>query len=157
MHLPLGFMVHRAPLSLRQIDRYLRRTAPWEVEIIVLTCADRLATGRARIGVDPPPPRPGPRGDGRPLRPERPRPGGAAARRRRGGGGPGPPPGPWLAELLDQLREEQVVGAVRTRDEALRFAGRWAASYSAEGGPRLEGMAVGSTSTDCLKNRKGAL
>ena len=29
-----------------------------------------------------------------------------------------------------QLREEQVVGAVRTRDEALRFARRWAASHS---------------------------
>ena len=43
-HLPLGFMVHRTPLSMRQIDRYLRRTAPWEVEIILLTCADRLAT-----------------------------------------------------------------------------------------------------------------
>ena len=27
-HLPLGFMVHRTPLSLRQIDRYLRATAP---------------------------------------------------------------------------------------------------------------------------------
>ncbi|HEX2507557.1 MAG TPA: HD domain-containing protein, partial [Miltoncostaeaceae bacterium] len=37
MHLPLGFMVHRTPLSLRQIDRYLRATAPWEVEIIVLS------------------------------------------------------------------------------------------------------------------------
>ena len=44
MHLPLGFMVHRTPLSLRQIDRYLRATAPWEVEIIVLSVADRLAT-----------------------------------------------------------------------------------------------------------------
>ena len=44
MHLPLGFMVHRTPLSLRQIDRYLRSTAPWEVEIIVLSVADRLAT-----------------------------------------------------------------------------------------------------------------
>ena len=43
-HLPLGFMVHRTPLSLRQIDRYLRATAPSEVEIIVLSVADRLAT-----------------------------------------------------------------------------------------------------------------
>ena len=43
-HLPLGFMVHRMPLSLRQIDRYLRRTAPAEVEEIVLSVADRLAT-----------------------------------------------------------------------------------------------------------------
>ena len=43
-HLPLGFLVHRTPLSLRQIDRYLRATAPSEVEIIVLSVADRLAT-----------------------------------------------------------------------------------------------------------------
>jgi tRNA nucleotidyltransferase/poly(A) polymerase len=132
MHLPLGFMVHRTPLSLRQIDRYLRATAPWEVEIIVLSAADRLATRGPRTSesavrrhlalareimdvhfelVDRGPVRPLLAGDE------------AAADL-------GRPPGPWLAELLDQLREEQVVGAVRTRDEALRFARRWAASHS---------------------------
>ena len=132
MHLPLGFMVHRTPLSLRQIDRYLRSTAPWEVEIIVLSVADRLATRGPRTSpssvqrhlalarevmdahfeiVDRGPVRPLLAGDE------------AAADL-------GRPPGPWLAELLDQLREEQVVGAVRTRDEALRFARRWAASHS---------------------------
>ena len=39
--------VHGAPhppVASRQIDRYLRATAPWEVEIIVLSVADRLAT-----------------------------------------------------------------------------------------------------------------
>jgi tRNA nucleotidyltransferase/poly(A) polymerase len=132
MHLPLGFMVHRTPLSLRQIDRYLRATAPWEVEIIVLSAADRLATHGPRTSesairrhlalarevmdvhfdlVDRGPMRPLLAGDE------------AAADL-------GRPPGPWLSELLDQLREEQVVGAVRTRDEALRFARRWGASHS---------------------------
>jgi hypothetical protein len=41
----------------------------------------------------------------------------------------GRPPGPWLAELLAQLREEQVVGTVRTREQALRFARRWSADH----------------------------
>ena len=127
MHLPLGFMVHRTPLSLRQIDRYLRSTAPWEVEIIVLSVADRLATRGPRTSessirrhlalarevmdvhfdlVDRGPVRPLLAGDE------------VAADL-------GRPPGPWLAELLDRLREEQVVGAVRTRGQALDFVRRW--------------------------------
>lgn len=132
MHLPLGFMVHRQPLSLRQIDRYLRATAPWEVEIIVLSVADRLATRGPRTSessirrhlalarevmdayfdlVDRGPVRPLLAGDE------------AAADLGRA-------PGPWLAELLDRLREEQVVGAVRTHDQALRFARRWIAGIA---------------------------
>jgi putative nucleotidyltransferase with HDIG domain len=127
MHLPLGFMVHRTPLSLRQIDRYLRRTAPWEVEVIVLSAADRLATRGPRTPgsavsrhlalarevmdvhfdlVD--------RGPFRPLLP-----GDRIAAEL------GRAPGPWLAELMEQLREEQVVGAVRTPAQALAFARRW--------------------------------
>jgi putative nucleotidyltransferase with HDIG domain len=129
LHLPLGFLVHRTPLSLRQIDRYLRATAPAEVEIILLSAADRLATrgpqaSESSIGrhlalaremmdahfalVDRGPVRPLVSGDQ------------LAAHLGRA-------PGPWLAALLDALREEQVVGAVRTRDQALRFAARWAA------------------------------
>jgi poly(A) polymerase len=126
-HLPLGFMVHRTPLSLRQIDRYLRLTAPSEAEIIVLSVADRLATRGPRTSrsaierhlvlarevmdahfslVDRPPPRPLLAGDEV-----------AAAL--------GRPPGPWLAPLLDALREGQTVGVLRTRDQALRFARGW--------------------------------
>jgi putative nucleotidyltransferase with HDIG domain len=129
-HLPLGFMVHREPLSLRQIDRYLRRTAPAEIEVIVLTVADRLATAgpmtrpsaitrhlalaRQVAGVhfdlvD--------RGPIRPLVP-----GDALAR------AAGRPPGPWLTELLAALREEQLVGAVRSAEEAEEFARRWVPS-----------------------------
>jgi poly(A) polymerase len=126
LHLPLGFLVNRTPLSLRQIDRYLRATAPWEVEIILLSVADRLATRGPRTSASAvarhlalarevmdvhfaladAPVQPLLAGDE------------VAADL-------GRPPGPWLAELLDQLREEQVVGAVRTRDEALIFARRW--------------------------------
>jgi poly(A) polymerase len=47
-HLALGFLVHRQPLSLRDMDRYLRATSPVEVELIVLSVADRLATNGPR-------------------------------------------------------------------------------------------------------------
>jgi putative nucleotidyltransferase with HDIG domain len=43
-HLVLGFLVHERPLDRAQVYRYLRRTAPVEVEVTVLSCADRLAT-----------------------------------------------------------------------------------------------------------------
>jgi poly(A) polymerase len=128
-HLPLGFMVHRTPLSLRQIDRYLRATAPSEVEIIVLSVADRLATRGERTSrsaidrhlvlarevmdehfrlVDRGPQAPLIAGDEL-----------AEAL--------GRDPGPWLAPLLDALREGQVVGVLRTREQALRFARAWRA------------------------------
>jgi tRNA nucleotidyltransferase/poly(A) polymerase len=126
-HLPLGFLVHREPLSLRQIWRYLRATRPCEVDIIVLSVADRLATRGPRTRetaiarhlalarqvvdvhfrlVD--------RG---PVRPEIP--GDELARVL------GRPLGPWLSELITRLEEEQVVGAVRSPDDAVRFARSW--------------------------------
>jgi putative nucleotidyltransferase with HDIG domain len=43
-HLVLGFLVHERPLDRRAVHRYLRRTAPVEVEVTLLSCADRLAT-----------------------------------------------------------------------------------------------------------------
>jgi putative nucleotidyltransferase with HDIG domain len=137
LHLPLGFLVHRTPLSLRQIDRYLRATAPAEIEVIVLSAADRLATRGPRASessiarhlalarevldvhlalVDRGPVRPLLAGDE--LAEEL-----------------GRDPGPWLAELLDALREEQVVGAVRTRPQALAFARRWAKRFPADSRP----------------------
>jgi poly(A) polymerase len=48
-HLVLGFLVHERPLDRRDVYRYLRRTAPVEVEVTLLSCADRLAT-RGRKG-----------------------------------------------------------------------------------------------------------
>jgi hypothetical protein len=122
LHLPLGFLVHRTPLSLRQIDRYLRRTAPWEVEIILLTCADRLATrGRgSEVAIrrhlvlarevmdayftlrDRGPVTPLLAGDEIARELDR-------------------APGPWLAEVVDALREGQVVGVIRTDAQARRF------------------------------------
>ncbi len=127
-HLALGFMVHRQPLSLRQIVRYLDRTSPADVELIVLSCADRLATNGPRTT----PPQierhldvarqvtrqmimlaergtPAPLLDGREIL--------ALV---------GRDPGPWTAALVRALREEQIIGRVRTRTQAERFARDWA-------------------------------
>jgi putative nucleotidyltransferase with HDIG domain len=43
-HLRLGFLVHSMPLSRRQIYRYLLDTDPVQVDVTVLSVADRLAT-----------------------------------------------------------------------------------------------------------------
>lgn len=43
-HLRLGFMVHEMPLSRRAIYRYLHDCAPVQVDVTVLSVADRLAT-----------------------------------------------------------------------------------------------------------------
>jgi poly(A) polymerase len=43
-HLILGFLVHERPLSAVDVYRYLDRTSPVEVEVTLLSCADRLAT-----------------------------------------------------------------------------------------------------------------
>jgi putative nucleotidyltransferase with HDIG domain len=43
-HLRLGFLVHEAPLTRRVVYRYLRECAPVQVDVTVLSIADRLAT-----------------------------------------------------------------------------------------------------------------
>ncbi len=43
-HLVLGFLVHQRPLDARTMHSYLRRTEPVEVEVTLLSCADRMAT-----------------------------------------------------------------------------------------------------------------
>ena len=43
-HLVLGFLVHERPLDRRTVYRYLERCEPVEVEVTLLSCADRLAT-----------------------------------------------------------------------------------------------------------------
>lgn len=43
-HLRLGFLVHERPLSRRQVHDYLRRCEPVEVDVSLLSVADRLAT-----------------------------------------------------------------------------------------------------------------
>jgi tRNA nucleotidyltransferase/poly(A) polymerase len=123
-HLVLGFLVHERPLSRERIYQYLERCQPVEVEVTLLTCADRLATrgqnaedaikkhldlARELMAealawrADPPEP---------PLR------GGELAEEL------GIDPGPELGELLARLREARFTGEAETREEAVALARR---------------------------------
>jgi poly(A) polymerase len=120
-HLTLGFLTRRRPLDRRAAHRYGRATAPWTLDSIVLSLADRLVTrGRwskqrhlrvhaetaaeliglhLELEADPPPPL---------LR-------GDEIARATG------VRGPRIGELVQALAEEQAAGTVTTRDEALAF------------------------------------
>ena len=124
-HLVLGFMVHERPLSRAAVYRYMTACSPVEVEVTVLSCADRLATrGRkadAAIAAHldlarevmaealawrrDGPPRPPVRGDE--LAEEL-----------------GVPAGPEIGALLARLTEAAFTGEARTREEALALARR---------------------------------
>ncbi len=123
-HLRLGFLVHESqPLSRRTVFAYLRATDPVEVDVTLLSVADRLATrgDRAQEAIAAHlavaegmlgdalrwraqgPPRPLLRGD-------------ELAREL------GLAPGPRLGALLEQLAEAQFAGEVATREQALAHA-----------------------------------
>jgi poly(A) polymerase len=124
-HLVLGFLVHERPLGRRGIFRYLAGTSPVEVEVTLLSCADRLATrGRRaeeateahlelarelmRAALDW-------REHGTPPVPIR---GDELAREL------GIEPGPELGRLLAELTEAAYAGEVTTRDQAIAAARR---------------------------------
>jgi poly(A) polymerase len=122
-HLVLGFLVHERPLSRRAIYRYLTTCEPVEVEVTVLSCADRLATRGKNAGPaieahldlarelmhealawrEAGPPELPLRGDEL-----------AAA--------VGIDPGPELGVLIAQLREARFAGEAATREEAVELA-----------------------------------
>jgi putative nucleotidyltransferase with HDIG domain len=131
-HLVLGFLVHERPLSREGIYRYLERCQPVEVEVTLLTCADRLATrgknaedaiaahlelarelmGEAlRYRANPPEPA---------VR------GGELAQEL------GIEPGPELGELLGRLREASFTGEAQTPAEALALARRLRGEHSTQ-------------------------
>jgi poly(A) polymerase len=121
-HLRLGFLVHEMPLSRRVIYRYLRACDPVQVDVTVLSVADRLATrgdrsegaiakhlrladqmlGESLDWVNHPP-RPPLRGDelARAL---------------------DVTPGPELGRILGELEEDSFAGEIRSRDEAVERA-----------------------------------
>ncbi|MDQ6777772.1 MAG: HDIG domain-containing protein [Actinomycetota bacterium] len=121
-HLRLGFLVHATPLTRRAIYRYLRASEPVEVDVTLLSIADRLATRGARADqsiachlelagelVD----------EGLRWRAGRPAPivrGDELARHLRLG------PGPELGTLLCELEEAAFAGEVSTPDEAMALA-----------------------------------
>lgn len=125
-HLRPGMLVHRQPLSERDFYGYLTAAEPVEVDVVLLSVADRLATrGRkaersianhmAVVGE---------------LLPR-------ALDWRDGGGAPAPllrgddlakelglTPGPEIGRLLAAMREAQYTGEVATREQALELARR---------------------------------
>jgi poly(A) polymerase len=124
-HLRLGFLVHEQPLSRRHVYRYLRACEPVELEVTLLTVADRLATRGERTREEAvqqhlalargmagealawraSPPRPPLRGDDliREL---------------------GLEPGPRVGELLELLREAAFAGEISSREQALELVRR---------------------------------
>jgi poly(A) polymerase len=124
-HLVLGFLVHECPLDRRAVYRYLTRTSPVEVEVTLLSCADRLATRgknaeratRAHLELADElmaaalewrragPPRLPIRGD-------------ELAREA------GIEPGPELGRVLAELQEAAYAGEIATRDDAVAAARR---------------------------------
>jgi len=123
-HLRLGFLVHEPqPLARRTAYTYLRACEPVEVDVTLLSVADRLATrgDRAQEAIDAHmrvaqgmlkdalrwraegPPRPLWRGDEliREL---------------------GIPVGPQVGELLEELAAGQYAGELQTREQALAYA-----------------------------------
>ncbi len=121
-HLRLGFLVHEMPLSPRALYGYLRTCDPVQVEVTLLSVADRLATrGRnseqaisrhlelarqlmpAALAWRQAPPRPPLRGDElvREL---------------------GLQPGPELGRVLAELELEAFAGELQDRDQALQRA-----------------------------------
>jgi putative nucleotidyltransferase with HDIG domain len=123
-HLVLGFLVHEPqPLARRTVFAYLRRCAPVEVDVTLLSVADRLATRgeRARESIDAH------------LRLAQALLGDAL--RWRADGPPAPllrgdelaaelglATGPRVGELLEELAAAQYAGEVSTRAQALAFA-----------------------------------
>ena len=122
-HLRLGFLVHERPLSRRLVHGYLRACQPVEVDVTVLSVADRLATRGRKAGeaiaahlevagellgaaLDwraSGPPAPLLRGDEL-------------------AGALGIERGPDLGRLLAEIEAAQYAGDVRCRDDAVRLA-----------------------------------
>jgi poly(A) polymerase len=122
-HLRLGFLVHEPqPLSRRTVFGYLRACTPVEVDVTLLSAADRLATrgDRARESIDAHvgvasglladalswraegPPRPLIRGDEL-------------------AGELGIPLGPLVGELFEELAEAQYAGELSTREQSVIY------------------------------------
>ena len=124
-HLILGFLVHERPLDRRAVYRYLTRTSPVEVEVTLLSCADRLATrGRnAERAID------AHLELARELMPaalewRRARPAAAPAPRRRAGARGGHRARPRAGPRPGELREAAYAGEIEDRDDAVELARR---------------------------------
>jgi putative nucleotidyltransferase with HDIG domain len=122
-HLRLGFLVHSRPLDRRTIHRYLVACAPVEVDVTLLSVADRLAT----LGDNAEP------AVAAHLEVAHEVLAAALAWRAEGNRTPlvrgdelaaalGMEPGPRLGELLAAIDEAAYAGEISTRDEAIELA-----------------------------------
>ena len=124
-HLVLGFLVRDRPLDRRGVYRYLKRTSPVEVEVTLLSCADRLATrgknaeraidAHLELAEELMPAALDWRRDGPPRLPVR---GDELAAEL------GIEPGPELGRLLAELEEAAYAGEVADRGQAVELARR---------------------------------
>jgi len=124
-HLVLGFLVHEGPLDRRAVYRYLTRTSPVEVEVTLLSCADRLATrgknaeraidAHLELAKELMPAALEWRRSGPPRLPLR---GDELAREL------GIEPGPELGRLLAELEEAAYAGEIADREEAVELGRR---------------------------------
>jgi poly(A) polymerase len=120
--LRLGFLVHRTPLSRRELYNYLVACAPVAVDVTLLSVADRLATRGANaepaidahlrlaaevmpaaLAFEADPPRPPVRGDELAV-------------------ALGITPGPQLGALLAELQAAAYAGEIDGREDALGLA-----------------------------------
>jgi len=124
-HLVLGFLVRERPLDRRAVYRYLKRTSPVEVEVTLLSCADRLATrgenaeraidAHLELAKELLPAALEWRRTGPPRLPLR---GDELAREL------GIEPGPALGRILAELEEAAYAGEIAGRDDAVELARR---------------------------------
>jgi poly(A) polymerase len=129
-HLRLGFLVHQRPLPPRTVYRYLATCEPVEVDVTVLSVADRLAT----LG------RNSERAVARHLELAREMLAAALEWRRNRPRSPvagdelvralGIAPGPQLGRLLAELTEASYAGELDTAESALAHARAWLAGDS---------------------------
>jgi len=122
-HLRLGFLVHERPLSRRAIYAYLRTCEPVEVDVTVLSIADRLATRGRRAD----------EAIAKHLELAQELLGEALAFRAAGPRSPlvrgdelaralGVLPGPALGRVLEELDAARFAGEISTREEAIAHA-----------------------------------
>jgi putative nucleotidyltransferase with HDIG domain len=124
-HLVLGFLVHERPLDRRAVYRYLTRTHPVEVEVTLLSCADRLATrgknaeraidAHLELAQELMPAALEWRRTGPPKLPIR---GDELAREA------GIEPGPELGRVIEELREAAYAGEIEAKGDAIELARR---------------------------------
>ena len=124
-HLRLGFLVHERPLSARAVYRYLAACEPVEVDVTVLSVADRLAT-RGRNFERAAKPHLELAGEmlaaALAWRRDRPRPPAAGDELARA---LGILPGPQLGRLLAELTEAAYAGDLGNEDAVLAYARDW--------------------------------